>query len=92
MHFQKVIFVENTTKPEIVDSVEFIKSLDKLTPEIIDIQAEVMKYGYMFDTESLCTLINIIYIRLDKYNVGPFLTYLGMTWHLTASIQTNISM
>lgn len=38
-------FVENTTKPEIVDSVEFIKSLEKLTPEVIDIQAEVMKYG-----------------------------------------------
>lgn len=61
-------FVENTTKPEIVDSVEFIKSLEKLTPEVIDIQAEVMKYGYMFDTESLCTLINMPAEDLLKYS------------------------
>lgn len=61
-------FVENTTKPEIVDSVEFIKSLEKLTPEIIDIQAEVMKYGYMFDTESLCALINMPVEDLLKYS------------------------
>lgn len=61
-------FVENTTKPEIVDSVEFIKSLEKLTPEVIDIQAEVMKYGYMFDTESLCALINMPAEDLLKYS------------------------
>ena len=72
-------FVENTTKPEIVDSVEFIKSLEKLTPEVIDIQAEVMKYGYMFDTESLCALINMPAEDLLKYSKS-LSEYLGDTY------------
>lgn len=72
-------FVENTTKPEIVDSVEFIKSLEKLTPEVIDVQAEVMKYGYMFDTESLCALINMPVDDLLKYSKS-LSEYLGDTY------------
>lgn len=72
-------FVENTTKPEIVDSVEFIKSLEKLTPEVIDIQAEVMKYGYMFDTESLCALINMPAEDLLEYSKS-LSEYLGDTY------------
>lgn len=72
-------FVENTTKPEIVDSVEFIKSLEKLTPEVIDIQAEVMKYGYMFDAESLCALINMPAEDLLKYSKS-LSEYLGDTY------------
>lgn len=61
-------FVENIAKPEIVDSVEFIKSLDNLAPEVIDIQAEVMKYGYMFDAESMYALINMSVEDLLKYS------------------------
>ena len=92
-------FVENTTKPKIVDSVEFIKSLDtatpeidlssKLTPEIINIQAEVMKYGYMFDIESMCALIGMPIKKLlnyskslskylaDTYSDGRFVSLFG---------------
>lgn len=85
-------FVKNTVKPEIVDSVEFIKSLEnttKLTPEVIDIQAEVMKYGYMFDIESMSALINMPVKLLldyseslskylaDTYGDGHFVSLFG---------------
>lgn len=72
-------FVENIAKPEIVDSVEFIKSLENLAPEVIDIQAEVMKYGYMFDAESMYALINMSADDLLKYSKS-LSEYLGNTY------------
>jgi hypothetical protein len=70
-------FAPNIAKIEVENPTEFINKLGQLSPELIDLQAEVMKYGYMFDVESLAALISMSNNEVVDYSksLSEYLAY-----------------
>lgn len=50
------------------ENMEFLKNLVEVTPEVLSVQAEVMRYGYMFDADCFRSMIAMSPEELKGYS------------------------